>query len=82
METIFGIAGQEEANPEDWCKTLQSNYEIINKSNIRINGMEYNSDISGEDYVEYPPNQGTKLYARKLLNGKVVYTGDLGDGGY
>ena len=51
-----------------------------------IEGIDYNPEIGGEDYVSYAPNvtlsggtstEGVVYWSRRLVNGDVLYDGML-----
>ena len=69
-------------------ETLASNYSIENNSTKNegaIEGLEYNSEIGGDDYVTYTPDimlsvfgsgtfvGGQKLWSRRIEDGVIVY---------
>tara|TARA_S200002703_G_scaffold152827_1_gene153691 strand:- start:25602 stop:29039 length:3438 start_codon:yes stop_codon:yes gene_type:complete len=71
------------------AENVVNNYMIENRSTRNdgaIEGIDYNSQIGGEDYVSYAPNvtlsggtstEGVVYWSRRLVNGDVLYDGML-----
>ena len=67
------------------AENVVNNYIIENRSTRNdgaIEGIDYNSEIGGEDYVSYAPNvtlsggtstEGVVYWSRRLVNGDVLY---------